>query len=53
MYKNILTPSEIVLHYDQFSATFPDGSGIYSWSQVRGALARKPWLRKYLAQVTL
>ncbi|MBN1422414.1 MAG: hypothetical protein JXP34_26800 [Planctomycetes bacterium] len=29
------------------------GPGVYPWEEVREAFAKKPWLRKYLAQVTV
>lgn len=29
------------------------GPGRYEWEEVRGAFAKKPWLRKYLAQLTI
>jgi hypothetical protein len=36
-----------------FDAVFRDGSRIYTWPEVSEAFSRKPWLRKYLAQVNL
>lgn len=29
------------------------GPGVYSWEEVKEAFERKPWLRRYLAQITL
>ena len=36
-----------------FDMVFKRGSGVYVWDEVRDAFQRKPWLKKYLAQITL
>src|SRR5262245_8005025 len=36
-----------------WSSIFREGSRVYAWEEVEGAFLRKPWLRKYLGQVTL
>lgn len=36
-----------------WDAVFRDGTRVYAWSEVSEAFGRKPWLRKYLGQVTL
>ena len=36
-----------------WSAIFRDGMTVYDWTEVKDQFNKKPWLRKYLAQINL